>query len=136
MSMACDMALEGASVAPDTENHKKLIPDDVAQSFRVYEFYVCSDPCSINHGIQTTTQTKEILATGQSGLKHLVIYLLGSIAERDPEDRVFQVWREVMKYFAKDLGAADAPENSQEFIDWLRWAAKTVGITFVIQEEP
>lgn len=128
--------LESVGVDQETEEEESgpqsLIPDEVSELFRLFEMDIRCGGNSAYYRVLTSQHAEKILSLGKPGLGLVVIYLFETLEnnETKADPIVLEAWCILISFFAENLKADDAPQNSDLISDWFIWAAEFVGIEF------
>ena len=121
--------MEADQSAKDTSD--KFVPDEIAQLFRLFEMSIRIGGNPIYYRVITSKITDKILAMEKAGLFFVVLHLMESMDSdsADINEEMIEAWCIIISFFADNLQAENAPNDSDMPGDWFLWAADFVGIT-------
>ncbi len=111
---------------------RPLIPDEISVLFRLFEMEIRCSGNSAYYRVITSQHAEKILSLGKPGLSLTVIYLFETLEndETKADPMVLEAWCILISFFAENLEADNAPQDSDIISDWFMWAADFVGIEF------
>ncbi|GEM_PF-1299619 len=112
------------------EEDNPKIPEAIAKIFRLFELEISIGTSSVYHRILISSTMDQILDLGKDGLRFLVLHLYESIQVRVMDEDVLEAWHIMISFFAENLKAKNAPQDSEDFSDWFAWAIDFTGVEF------
>jgi len=132
-----DTVEEDLEAKSETPESRSLIPDEISELFRLFEMDIRCGGNSAYYRVITSAHAEKILSLGKPGLGLAVIYLFETLEndETKADPILLEAWCTLISFFAENLEAKDAPQESDIISDWFMWAAKFVGIRFEEESE-